>query len=487
MKDFRQVPPWPRWATLPWPLGEDRLLAAPWPLSDVMQSINPATGEIIGSYPEMSLSEAGELAQLVERASLRWRRESLEERAKLVGALGRRLSRSREPLSQLIAAEMGKPIREALAEVEKCAAVCAYYAEHGPRFLAPEPVHTEAEQSYVCYEALGVVLAIMPWNFPLWQVFRCAAPALLAGNGLILKHAPNVSGCSLAIEGLLAQTDQRDLLRSAFLTNDDTLALIDHPSIAAVTLTGSTRAGRQVAARAGAALKKSVLELGGSDPYLVLADADIELASRVCVQSRLINAGQSCIAAKRFIVVPEQRARFEAAVVELMRAVVQGDPLDVATELGPLARVDLRDQLHTQVLTSIERGASLLLGGLVPEGPGAWYTPTVLANVLPGMPAADEELFGPVAAIMPAESEAHAIKLANQTDYGLGSAVFTSDRRRGEQIVRQEVLAGSGFVNTFVRSDPRLPFGGVKQSGYGRELGVAGVREFVNVKTVYVA
>src|SRR5690606_33504119 len=318
----------------------------------------------------------------------------------------RTLLDGRTAFADLMAREMGKPVMEGQSEMEKCARVCAYYAKHGPTFLKPELVQTEAARSYVCFEPLGVILAIMPWNFPFWQLFRFAAPAIMAGNGVVLKHASNVWGCAVAIETLFARAGlPSDLLRAVFLNNEDTLSLIDCEDVAAVTLTGSTRAGRQVAARAGQALKKSVLELGGSDPYLVLSDADLQRASETCVKSRLINTGQSCIAAKRFVVLPELQQRFEEQVVRLMSAATQGDPLDPHTEIGPLAREDLRDSLHQQVQDSVKQGARLLLGGNVPERAGAWYPATVLSEVAPGMPAYEQELFGPVAAILPARDE----------------------------------------------------------------------------------
>jgi succinate-semialdehyde dehydrogenase/glutarate-semialdehyde dehydrogenase len=453
-----------------------------------MKSINPSTGELIKDCHETSSEASYEIAGRVARAAASWSEEGPDERASALRDLGRVLLGGRNVFADLMAREMGKPVREGISEIDKCASVCDYYAEHGPAFLEPQRIETEASDSYVHFEALGVILAVMPWNFPFWQVFRFAAPAIMAGNGVILKHASNVCGCSVAIEKVFVQAGlPADLFRSVFLGNEDTLALIDSDDIAAVTLTGSPRAGREVAARAGRALKKTVLELGGSDPYVVLSDADLDAATETCVNSRLINTGQSCIAAKRFIVVPELRRQFEESVLRLMGRAKQGDPLDPKTDIGPMARADLRDALHRQVRTSVERGARLLLGGTVPERAGAWYPATVLADVGPGMPAYEEELFGPVAAIVPAKDEQDAIRIANDTSFGLGAAVFTRDRQRGERIAREALRAGSCFVNAQVRSDPRLPFGGIKKSGYGRELGSFGLREFVNIKTVYVA
>jgi succinate-semialdehyde dehydrogenase/glutarate-semialdehyde dehydrogenase len=328
----------------------------------------------------------------------------------------------------------------------------------------------------------------MPWNFPLWQVFRFAAPALMAGNAGLLKHASNVSGCALAIEEVLhAAGVPREAFRTLLVGSSRVAGLVEAPEVVAVTLTGSAPAGRAVAAKAGACLKKAVLELGGSDPYVVLEDADLESAAEACAASRLINGGQSCIAAKRFVVVQPVLARFTELLVERVRTRRMGDPLEEGVDVGPQARVDLRDELHRQVESRVARGARLLLGGRLPDGPGAYYPPSVLAGVEPGMPAFDEELFGPVAAVVAARDERDAIRLANRTVFGLGAAVFTRDRERGERIARRELQAGSCFVNAFVKSDPRLPFGGIRESGYGRELGPFGIREFVNVKTVYVA
>jgi succinate-semialdehyde dehydrogenase/glutarate-semialdehyde dehydrogenase len=387
-----------------------------------------------------------------------------------------------------MAEEMGKPLRGGLSEVEKCAWVCEYYAEHGAAFLRAESIQTDAHRSYVTYQPLGVVLAVMPWNFPFWQVFRFAAPALMAGNGALLKHASNVPGCALAIEEVLHKAGfPEPLFRTLLISSEAVAPVIANPKVAACTLTGSTPAGRAVAAQAGKMLKKSVLELGGSDPYLILADADIEQAAALCATSRLINSGQSCIAAKRFVVVEPVYDAFREAFVAQMKAAKMGDPLAEDTVVGPQARHDLRDELHAQVTQSIQQGAEPLLGCAVPSRPGAYYPPSVLDGVHKGMPAFDEELFGPVAALIRAPDEQQAIRLANDSCFGLGAAVFTRDRARGERIAARDLEAGCCFVNTFVKSDPRLPFGGVKESGYGRELGRYGIREFVNIKTVYVA
>jgi succinate-semialdehyde dehydrogenase/glutarate-semialdehyde dehydrogenase len=386
-----------------------------------------------------------------------------------------------------MAREMGKPIRQGRAEAVKCAHACEYYADHGGAFLEPDSIPTETSRSFVVYRPLGVVLAVMPWNFPFWQVFRCAAPSLLAGNSLLLKHASNVTGCALALQELFRDAGfPAGLFQCLLISSKRVASVIEHPLVRAVTLTGSTPAGRDVAATAGRHLKKSVLELGGSDPYVVLEDAAIPEAARSCAQSRLLNSGQSCIAAKRFIVVEAVLDEFQRHFLSAMKDQVTGDPLDEKTTVGPLARHDLRDQLHDQVQRSLERGARLLLGGEIPPGKGAFYPPTILANVRPGMPAFDEETFGPVAALISAPDEAAALALANQSSFGLGAAVFTGDTGRGQRIATEELEAGSCFVNDFVKSDPRLPFGGIKESGYGRELSYFGIREFVNIKTIVV-
>jgi succinate-semialdehyde dehydrogenase/glutarate-semialdehyde dehydrogenase len=382
---------------------------------------------------------------------------------------------------------MGKPVSEGVGEVDKCAAACDYYAEHAESFLAPVDARTDALRSGWVYRPLGVVLGIMPWNFPYWQAVRFAAPALMAGNAVLIKPAPSVPGSAQALQALFdAAGFPEGLVSTLFLEVDDIGALIDDPSVSAVTFTGSVAAGRAVAARAGQALKKTVLELGGSDPAVILPDASLEAAAAEVVRARMLNAGQSCIAAKRFVVVDEVHDAFVEAVVAQMEARRHGDPRAEDTVLGPLARVDLRDTLHRQVEDSVAAGARLRLGGEVPDGPGAWYPPTVLTGVGPGMPAYHEELFGPVAAVIRARDEDDALRIANDTAFGLGASVYTRDIDRGEVIARDRLNAGACFVNGMVRSDPRLPFGGVGISGYGRELSPLGIREFVNAKTVWV-
>ena len=452
-----------------------------------IESRNPATGETLRRYPEMEPAVVDGIVAQCQRAFEQWREVAVTERAALLGRAAAVLDSRRDAYARLMVEEMGKPIRQARAEVDKCAWCCRHYSEEGPGFIAVEEIPTDASRSFVAFEPLGVVLAVMPWNFPFWQVFRFAAPALLAGNAGLLKHASNVPGCALAIEEVFSEAGFPDgLFRAVLVGSARVDAMLEDPRVRAATLTGSTPAGRSIGSKAGSLVKKTVLELGGSDPYLVLADADLDQAVAACVASRLVNGGQSCIAAKRFIVDRRVAGPFTERMVARMAQTRIGDPASEETELGPLARHDLRDELHQQVVKSVELGARLLLGGRIPEGPGAFYPATVLGEVRNGMPAADEELFGPVAAILEAGDDEEAIRIANDSPFGLGAAVFTRDRAKGERIAQTRLDAGCCFVNDFVRSDPRLPFGGVKESGYGRELGAFGIREFVNIKTVYV-
>jgi succinate-semialdehyde dehydrogenase/glutarate-semialdehyde dehydrogenase len=451
-------------------------------------AINPATGSELETVKEMTMGDVHEIVQAADAAFQDWRRTSFDARVTPMRKAAAILRERAAEFGRLMALEMGKPVGDGKAEAEKCAWVCEYYADNAERFLSAQRVETDASKSLVTFQPIGVVLAVMPWNFPFWQVFRFAAPALMAGNAGLLKHASNVPGCARAIEEVFRDAGfPGNLFRTLFIGSGDVAAVIEHPLVRAVTLTGSTAAGRAVGSKAGEMLKKSVLELGGSDPYIILEDADLDSAVPACVKSRLINAGQSCIAAKRFIVVESVREEFERRFVAEMKKAVVGDPTDDRTTVGPLARRDLRDELHDQVEASVKKGARLLTGGVVPEGAGAYYPPTVLTDVTPGMPAYDDELFGPVASIISAADEADAIRIANDTVFGLGAAVFTRDLALGERIATTELDAGCCFVNGFVRSDPRLPFGGVKESGYGRELADVGIREFVNIKTVYVA
>ena len=449
---------------------------------------NPATGKKLRRYREHSPRQCELAVARARSAYALWRRTTLAQRATRLKALARELHRNRAEYAALATAEMGKPITQALAEIEKSALGCRFYAENGAAYLADERPAGAPAHRYVTYQPLGVLLAIMPWNFPFWQIYRVAAPALMAGNTVLLKHAANVTGCALLIaESFLRAGFPRGVFQSLIVGPHQASVLVQHSGIAAVTFTGSTATGKKIAALAGARMKKGVFELGGSDPYLVLADADLVLAAEMCAAARLYNNGQSCVAAKRIIVVESVRKQFEDLFVARMSARRTGDPRLSDTDLGPLARADLRERLQAQVQKSIRRGAKLLLGGHVPVGPGFYYLPTVLTNVRSGMPVYDDEIFGPVAAILSAKNEVDAIRLANDTPYGLGAAVFSRDRKRGERIARDELDCGNAFVNEFVRSHPALPFGGIKQSGHGRELGYFGLREFVNAKTVSVA
>jgi len=453
-----------------------------------IQSINPATGEVIKSYDDMTQEAVSEAISKAHDAFLSWRQTTFPKRAEHLRQAANLLRERANPLAKLMTEEMGKPIKDGRAEAEKCAWVCDYYAEHAERFLQPETIETDASKSFVTFQPLGVICAVMPWNFPFWQVFRFAAPALMAGNAAVLKHASSVPGCAIAIEDLCRDAGfPDDLFRTLLIGSAQMEGVISHPLVRAITLTGSTPAGQSVAKHAGSQIKKTVLELGGSDPYVVLADADLDQAVEACVAGRLINGGQSCIAAKRFIVEAPVVDAFTERMVAKMQAVSFGDPMDEKTVLGPMARHDLRDELHGQVISSIDAGAKCLLGGVVPPDKGAYYPPTILADVRKGMPAYDEELFGPVAAIITASDEAHAIEIANDSEFGLGAAIFTQDTAKGERLASEALDAGCCFVNSFVKSDPRLPFGGVKTSGYGRELSHYGIKEFVNIKTVYVS
>jgi succinate-semialdehyde dehydrogenase/glutarate-semialdehyde dehydrogenase len=452
-----------------------------------IQSINPATGEFIERYEETSPGQLSHIVARAQEAFLEWRAVSMTLRAQCMRKAAHILRTRQAHYARTMTLEMGKPIVQAEAEVEKCATVCDYYAEHTQSFLARQARGTEAASSYVRFDPLGVVLAVMPWNFPFWQVFRFAAPALMAGNVGILKHASNVPGCALAIEEVFVDAGfPPGVLSSVLIGSPAVTGLIADPRIVAVTLTGSERAGSAVAEQAGRHLKKTVLELGGSDPFIVLADADLPTAARTAADARLINSGQSCIAAKRFIVVESVADQFLQQFREELQARCMGNPLERETQIGPQARVDLRDSLHQQVEESVRRGAKRLLGGEIPAGRGAFYPPTLLAAVDPGMPTFDQETFGPVAAVVRAKDEPDAVRLANLSPYGLGASVWTRDRACAERMTTQ-IEAGSVFVNALVKSDPRLPFGGIKRSGYGRELSEYGIREFVNIKSVWIA
>jgi succinate-semialdehyde dehydrogenase/glutarate-semialdehyde dehydrogenase len=452
----------------------------------VIESRNPATGELLETFEPATPDEIERTLARAETAFESWRRRRFAERASALRETARRLRAEKAGHARTMALEMGKPVTQGEEEIEKCAWACEFFAEHGEAFLAELPRQTEAARSYVRFDPLGPVLAIMPWNFPFWQVFRFAAPALMAGNVGILKHASNVPRCALAIPALLEAAGVPPGVFQTLLVGSDAVAkLIADRRVAAATLTGSDTAGSGVAEAAGRSLKKTVLELGGSDAFVVLADADLDLAVRTAATARLVNSGQSCIAAKRFITVDAVADAFLERFVAEMRSRRMGDPLDPATQVGPQARHDLRDQLHRQVEASTARGARLLLGGRVPDGPGAFYPPTVLAAVHSGMPAFDEETFGPVAAVVRARDEHEAVALANDSAYGLGASLWTRDRARAERLAAV-IQAGVVVVNGQVRSDPRLPFGGVKRSGWGRELSELGMREFVNTKSVWI-
>jgi succinate-semialdehyde dehydrogenase / glutarate-semialdehyde dehydrogenase len=449
-------------------------------------SINPANNIEVARYEEHTQEEVLNILEASNTAFKDWKTSPFSSRSKLMRNAAICLRDQHDDYANLITQEMGKPIKQSHAEIEKCAFICDYYADNAEKFLSNITISTDATNSFVTFQPLGTILAVMPWNFPFWQVFRFAAPALMAGNAGVLKHASNVTGCALAIESVFKDAGFNDaLFKTLKLPSSKVSSVIEHSVVQAVTLTGSGAAGQAVAQCAGRILKKSVLELGGSDPYIILEDADLEQTVSACVTSRLINGGQSCIAAKRFIVVESLKAEFEKRFVELMSKKIMGDPMDEAIDIGPQARSDLRDELHQQVSTSIKKGAKCLLGGELPDINGAYYPPTVLTNVSKGMPAYDDELFGPVAAIISAKNEEDAIAIANDSEFGLGAAVFTQDILKGEDIAENKLEAGCCFVNDFVKSDPRLPFGGIKQSGYGRELSYFGIQEFVNIKTVY--
>ncbi len=453
-----------------------------------MKSCNPATGQTIKDYPTMDQNEVQETVEKVHQTFQEWRATRIHERKILMQKASDLLLERKEALAALATAEMGKVKKEGISEVEKCAWVCRHYAQEAEALLRDEEVHTDQVRSFVSYQPIGIVLAIMPWNFPFWQVFRFAAPNLMGGNAALLKHASNVPGCALAIEEIFRDAGfPPNLFRTLMISSSQVEPVIASPRVRAVTLTGSTQAGRAVAATAGHYLKKTVLELGGSDPYIVLADADIELAARVCAKSRLLNSGQSCIAAKRFIVVDEVHDRFVEELKQVMASMRMGDPSRDDTDIGPQASVDFRDELHQQVLDSVNAGAKCVLGGEVPSRDGAYYPPTILTEVKAGMVAYHDELFGPVAAVIRVKDREEAVQVANDSDFGLGGGIFSSNIHEATRVARDLVDTGAIVVNGFTKSDPRLPFGGVKDSGYGRELSRFGMHEFMNIKSVSLA
>lgn len=451
-----------------------------------IQSINPATGEVLEAFELFSPAQIDEALSAAHHAFPSWRKTTFAERSALFQRLAAYLRTHKTDLGRTASLEMGKPLSESEAEVEKCAWNCEYYAEHAERFLTDEKIATNATDSYVSYLPLGVVLALMPWNYPYWQVFRFAAPALMAGNTAVLKHASNVSRCALEIERIFRECGfPEGVFRTVLVPGAETGKLIADPRIAAVTLTGSEEAGVAVASTSGHYLKKHVLELGGSDAFIVLADADLDAAAKTAVRARFQNTGQSCIAAKRFIVVESVAAEFEHKFVEEAAKLRVGDPLHYETQIGPVARGDLRAELDRQVQATIQMGGRVLLGGKPIEGKGAFYEPTIVTNVTPDMPMFREETFGPAAAVIHARDTEHALELANNSQFGLGGNLWTRDIERGRQLARR-LESGALFLNGMTASDPRLPFGGVKHSGYGRELATFGIREFVNIQTVWI-
>ena len=450
-------------------------------------SINPANNKKINSYQEISKDSINQIIDSSFNTFLEWRSKSFSYRAKKMRHLAELLKQKKELLGLLMTKEMGKPIKQSIAEAEKCAWVCEYYADNAEKFLSQKEIPTGSTKSFISFQPIGIVLAIMPWNFPFWQVFRFASPALMAGNVGILKHASNVQGCAIEIEKLFLEAGFPKFAFSNLVIGSKKVSnVIKNSKISAVTLTGSTPAGKSVASLAGSLLKKTVLELGGNDPYVILEDADLDNAVKSCIAGRMLNAGQSCIAAKRFIVVQSSLKEFIDKIHNEIKKMKMGDPINPDINIGPMVNNIARDELHQQVLISIEKGAKLLFGGKIPQLDGAFYPPTLLVDVEPGMPAFDDELFGPVAVVISAKDQSHAIELANKTNFGLGAAIFTRDLDKGENIATKELEAGSCFVNDFVKSDPRLPFGGIKESGYGRELSEFGIQEFVNIKSVVV-
>ncbi len=451
-----------------------------------MKSINPATNDLIKEYTEYSFQKVETIIDEVNSEFYRWRKTSFSERSNLMHKVADKLREDVEEFSKLITLEMGKPIKESRAEVEKCAWVSDYYAENADTFLENEIIETDASKSYIAYDPIGVVFAIMPWNFPFWQVFRFLVPTLTAGNTALLKHASNVSGCALAVEKILQDVGfPKNVFRTLLIQSNVVENVIIDKRIVAVTLTGSELAGSSVAEVAGKSLKKVVLELGGSDPFIVLDDADINNCVDTAITARFMNAGQSCIAAKRFIVLKSRTDEFTTKIVQKVKSLILGNPIEETTQVGPLAKIQFIDEIHNQVVNSVDLGAKLLIGGELPIGKGNYYPPTVLSDVKSGMPVFKEETFGPVLSIISVNDVDEAIRVANDSEFGLGASIWTNNLKKAEPIARK-IESGSVFVNGMVKSDPRLPFGGVKKSGFGRELFYLGIREFVNVKTIWI-
>ncbi|MFD2245533.1 NAD-dependent succinate-semialdehyde dehydrogenase [Pontibacter ruber] len=451
-----------------------------------IQTLNPATNEVIETFQALSAGEVNRKLEAAQEAFQSWKKTGFEERARYMNKCADLLEQDAEKYGRIITLEMGKPLKAAIGEVRKCASACRYYAENAADFLKDEEIETSASRSLISYEPLGVVLAVMPWNFPFWQVFRFAAPALMAGNVGVLKHASNVPQCALAIEEVIREAGfPENVFQSLLVESKDVDAIIENDIVKAVTLTGSEMAGSKVAEKAGQQIKKTVLELGGSDPFIVLEDADLEQASSIAVQSRMVNTGQSCIAAKRFIVVESIANDFLKQMKQKMAALKTGNPLEEECDYGPLARVDLAEELEKQVQETIEKGAEVVLEGGRSDKNSAYFKPMILKNVKPGTPAYEDEMFGPVASVMIVKDEQEAINLANDHRYGLAGSVWTKDKERGLKVARQ-VESGAVFVNALVASSPEMPFGGIKKSGYGRELSYIGIREFVNQKSIWV-
>lgn len=451
-----------------------------------LESINPFTEQKIASYEEYNIEDIEQIILDSNDAFYSWKKTSLDHKIEKLLKVSDILLDNLEEYAKLITLEMGKPLTQSVEEIKKCALVCKYYADHAYRMLEDQIIRTECSKSFVTYAPLGIILAIMPWNFPFWQVFRFAIPVLLIGNSVLLKHAANVTGCSLAMEKIFKDADfPENAFRSLIVDPKNMDAVIENKLIAGVTLTGSVVSGANVAAKAGKALKKTVLELGGSDPFIVLDDADIKKTVEICVQSRLFNAGQSCISPKRIIVLESVYKEFEENLIALLEGVTVGlDPMDPNTQIGPLAKKEFVDVLNIQVKNSIKMGAKCLFKGDNYTGKGYFYNPTILTNVNDGMPAYKDELFGPVFSLIKVKNEEEAINVANDTSFGLGASIFSKNIERALRIAREDIDAGSCFINTRVKSDPRLPFGGIKQSGYGRELGAVGLKEFCNIKTI---
>lgn len=449
-----------------------------------IQTLNPATGEVVKTFPALTKPQVDDKLDAAHRAAMSWRLASIGERTAVLRRAGELLDARKTEYGRLMTLEMGKTLKSAVEEAAKCAVACRYYADNAERFLADMKVDVDGEKSYVAFQPIGVVLAVMPWNFPFWQVMRFAAPAIAAGNVGLLKHSSNVPQCALALEQLFIDAGAPGgVFQTLLIGSDDVAGLLADDRVAAATLTGSEGAGSSVASIAGKSIKKTVMELGGSDPFIVMPSADFDNAVNTAVNARAINNGQSCIAAKRFIVHESIADRFTERFVARMKELVVGDPMDAKTDIGPLAMKQIRDDLHDQVERSVRAGAKLLLGGKPRDGKGWYYEPTVLGDVKPDSPAFREETFGPLAAIIRARDLDHAIELANDSRFGLGSAAWTRDEGEAARFAR-DLQAGQVFINGMVASDPRFPFGGVKKSGYGRELGAFGMHEFVNIKTV---